>query len=98
MAYYGLYRFECDFGGMGDLEGLFVANHEDIDSIIGKRIYFGEVLGKHSEIWIDSFSEDHITLLTEDEAFIDKLIELGLETGFNPLDYGPEDEEDEDDE
>ena len=76
MAYYGLYRFECDFGRMGDLEGLFVANHEDIDSIIGKRIYFGEVLGKHSEIWIDSFSEDHITLLTEDEAFIDKFIEL----------------------
>jgi len=95
MATQGLYRFEYDFGRSGELSGLFVADHSDIEDIMGKRIYFGEVLGKHSEVWIDSFDESCIELLTEDEDFIDKFIRFGLTTGFNPIDYAPEDEDDE---
>ena len=39
-----------DFGRMGELQGLFVAEELDVQDLIGKEVYFDEVLGKHSEI------------------------------------------------
>jgi len=86
---------------MGDLEGLFAATKEQVDAIIGKRIYFGEVLGKHSEISRD-ISNDDLTILAIDESVVDILVKaVGRTTisGFNPLDYYENfDEEDEGDE
>lgn len=96
-----LYNFYWDCGGMGDLEGLFAATKEQVDAIIGKRIYFGEVLGKHSEISRD-ISNDDLTILAIDESVVDILVKaVGRTTisGFNPLDYYENfDEEDEGDE
>jgi len=88
-----LYRFEYDCGRSGELCGLFVAEKDEIEALIGKRIYFGEVLGKHSEVVI-TFDEECVDILTEDQDFISKFIQFGLTTGFNPIDYAPEDEED----
>jgi hypothetical protein len=36
---------------MGALSGIFVAEEEAVEALIasGKEVYFGEVLGKHSE-------------------------------------------------
>ena len=47
-----LFKMNIDCGRMGNLESVFVAEKEDIDYMIKNKvgIYFGEVLGKHSEI------------------------------------------------
>ena len=46
-----IYQFHWDCGRMGDIAGLFVASKQDVQDAIGKEIYFGEVLGKHSEVY-----------------------------------------------
>lgn len=45
-----LWRFVADFGRSGSLDGLFVATEEDAKGLIGRDCYFGEALGKHSEV------------------------------------------------
>lgn len=92
-----LYRFDADFGRSGSLEGLFVEDDERVKKAIGKHVYFGEVLGKHSEVYMD-LEEDHFTELTDDQPFIHKFEKLNLSTGYNPFDYMEEDEEDEEEE
>ena len=83
-----LYRFEAYFGRMGSLRGQFVADDEkDVAPAIGKPAYFGEVLGKHSEIEIDRLEEKHFKVLTDDAAFLSKFVEYGCASGFNPLAY-----------
>ncbi len=96
-----IYEFYWDCGRMGDLDGMFIAEESEIDAVIGKEIYFGEVLGKHSDIF-GTLDEGDITVKTDDQDFINKFIEImgdGTISGYNPLDYyDPEDDhEDEDD-
>lgn len=82
-----LYRFNYDGGRMGSLSGLFVADEEtEIRPAIGKRAHFGEVLGKHSEVYFD-LKQKHMAALTDDSAFVSKFEEYGCESGFNPLGY-----------
>lgn len=91
-----IYAFNWDCGRMGNLEGIFVADQEEVKKLIGKEIYFGEVLGKHSEIYGNLDDED-LKVLTTDQEFITKFIEImgeGTVSGYNPLDYYEEDEED----
>ena len=85
----GLYLFQWDCGRMGDLEGIFIADSADVESLIGKNVYFGEVLGKHSEIE-GVIENGDITLKTDDPAFIadlEKHLGTGTLSGHNPLDY-----------
>jgi hypothetical protein len=82
-----LFRYREDFGRMGDLHGVFVAEEADVDKAMGTEVYFGEVLGKHSEI-VGSISSNTITVLTDDQDFIAKAEGYGVASaGFNPLDY-----------
>ena len=84
-----LYSFDRNFGRMGDLDGLFIAEEAEVKAIIGKEIYFGEVLGKHSEIVV-TLEEKDLAVKSEDSAFIETLREvIGRDTisGHNPLDY-----------
>jgi len=82
-----LFRFNLDCGRMGSLEGVFEAEQHEVDTLIGKTVYFGEVLGKHSEI-IVKIENSHITLLTSDDEFISKAREYGISfVGTNPFDY-----------
>jgi hypothetical protein len=93
-----LYEFNWDCGRMGDLNGLFIAEEGDINNLIGEEIYFGEVLGKHSEIH-GVLEEKELTVKSEDQDFISKLEDLLGSTisGYNPVDYyEPEEEEDDD--
>lgn len=92
-----LYKFNWDCGRSGEIDGLFVADKSEVENAIGKEIYFGEVLGKHSDIYGDLESKD-FQEITQDARVIEKLMEAmeGNPTivGYNPLEY-LEDEEDE---
>lgn len=85
-----LYKFEVDYGRHGDLSGLFISSDEELNLLNDTTIFFGEVLGKHSEVWIDDFQwQDYCTVVSEDQDKINWLIELlGYSiSGYNPEDY-----------
>ncbi len=92
-----LVKFQWDCGRMGSVGGLFVTTQEKLEAAYGEQVYLGEVLGKHSEVYGELEPKD-ITVKSHDQAFIDTLVEIiGSEniSGYNPLDYIEEtDEED----
>lgn len=100
MEQLNLYRFYVDCGRMGSLEGLFIATQGEVNRAIGKEAYFGEVLGKHSDV--QGVIEAHeIELVSNDQEKVEWLLSiLGYNvSGFNPLDYiSQEDEEEDEDE
>ena len=65
-----IYKFEADFGRYGVLRGLFLADKSEVKYLIGKELYFYEVLGKHSEIRFEC-KEDHITRLETSFTYTD---------------------------
>ena len=82
-------RFYWDCGRMGEVDGLFVTTKQALEAAYGKEVYFGEILGKHSDV-SGTFNDGDITILTEDQDFIAKFIEImgdGDISGYNPLDY-----------
>lgn len=84
-------KFYCDCVRMGSLDGKFLLDQEKWDKLqglIGKDIYFGEVLGKHSDVRI-FLEKDMLNIVTDDQDFLNKAIDLGvdLNSGFNPLNY-----------
>lgn len=82
----GVYRFYWDCGRNGDLNGIFSADKSDVEKVIGCRIDFGEVLGKHSEVYGTIDPED-IFLITEDPVAVNIFDLHGFESGYNPLNY-----------
>jgi len=80
-----VYKWHWDCGRQGDLEGLFVATEEDVAAAVGKEAYFGEVLGKHSEVY-GTLEEKEFTVLTDEAAVIAFVKEHGP-FGWNPLGY-----------
>ena len=88
-----LYRFYDDYGRMGTLEGIFVEEDWRVEKAYGKTVYFGEVLGKHSDVWTD-LEKSNMGVLTDDQDFIKKYLEIVGESGYNPLVYLDEAEED----
>lgn len=83
-----LARFGWDCGRMGRVEGLFITTVEALEAAYGKQVYFGEILGKHSEVY-GTLDRGDITVLTDDADFLDKLTQfVGTEVGgYNPLSY-----------
>jgi hypothetical protein len=80
-----LYRFHWDCGRMGDVTGVFVEDDATVAKAIGKEVYFGEILGKHSEI-VGPLNETDLTVLTDDQEFIAKAKKYGLSGfGHNPI-------------
>lgn len=93
-----LAQLHWDCGRMGDVEGLFVTTVDELEKAYGREIYFGEILGKHSEI-CGPLERDEITIKSDDQEFIDKLVSIiGSEriSGYCPLDYFQDEEEDDD--
>lgn len=82
----GIYRLNIDCGRMGEVEGIFIADSEDVATLPGKYVYFGEILGKHSEI-CGNMEESEVTLLTDNEEAVAVVETYGLSTGYNPFDY-----------
>ena len=83
-----LYKFYADCGRMGDIEGLFIADSKVVEAAIGEYMYFGEILGKHSEVYGD-LAADEISVKSSDQKFIKQLEDLlgSSVSGYNPLDY-----------
>lgn len=83
-----LWRFYWDCGRSGYLDGLFVATEKEVNSAIGSYVYFGEVLGKHSEVYGNLDVGDIKKLDISPEAVEEVSKHLGANwSGFNPLDY-----------
>ena len=81
-----LYEFFADFGRMGELEGLFIEHDHIVDSKIGKTVFFGEVLGKHSEIILD-LKRENFSVKSDNQDFVKEMVQvLGYDiSGFNPI-------------
>jgi len=91
-----LWNFYIDCGRSGSIEGLFVATEEEVENLIGKRIYIDEPLGKHSEV-SGTIEKHEITKLELDSETVDKVSRILGSTwsGFNPFDYVREEVENE---
>lgn len=81
----GLYKMNVDYW-YGNITGLFIADTSKIDFLINNPIgvYFGEVLGKYSEVEFQFNAED-LVLITSDEQIIKMVEDNDLEVGYNPL-------------
>lgn len=88
-----LYSFELDWGRMGCLEGLFIAEEKEVAEVMGKTVYFGEALGKHSDVY-DDMTEDMFTVVDVPDEVINILEEkIGTTiSGYNPIEHYREDE------
>lgn len=67
-----LFKMNFDCGRNGNLEGVFIADTEDVKYLVENNIsvYFGEVLGKHSDV-SGCVDESEISLITSDENILD---------------------------
>ena len=82
-----LYSFHWDCGRQGDVFGKFIATEAEVAAAIGEEIVFGEILGKHSEIF-GTLEGSDLKVLTDDQDFIEKFEKyVGKSVGYNPLDY-----------
>ena len=77
-----LYKFYWDCGRQGDVEGIFKAKKSFVESVIGNEVYFGEILGKHSEVCGDLEDKD-LEIISEDPIVVMNT----PESGYNPLEY-----------
>lgn len=83
-----IYKFYSDCGRMGSLEGLFVADKSRVKILTENKIevYFGEVLGKHSEIY-GEIDKDEMKIISDNEEIVNLFIENEISSGFNPFHY-----------
>lgn len=77
-----LWRFYWDCGRQGSVEGIFKATKEEVDAAIGKEVYFGEILGKHSEVY-GIIEDGEIEIISDDPL----IVKNATESGYDPLDY-----------
>lgn len=63
--------------------GVFAATDEEVESIIGKEVSFGEIEGKHSEVYIE-IDRDDLEVLSEDPAIVN---DKNFRFGYNPISY-----------
>ena len=77
-----LWSFYWDCSRQGEVEGLFKATKEEVENAIGKEVYFGEILGKHSEVY-GTLEEGEIELISDNPIEVMN----ATESGYNPLEY-----------
>lgn len=83
-----VYKLNVSCGRQGDLTGLFIAKKNHVKLLLENKleVYFGEVLGKHSEIY-GKIEEKEIVFVSDSKDVIDVIETHQLENGFNPFDY-----------
>ena len=83
-----IFKMNFDCGRQGNLTGTFVDFTERVNALKEKQIevYFGEVLGKHSEVY-GPLNDDEITIVSTDEKDIENFERLELESGYNPFEF-----------
>lgn len=93
-----LYRYSKYFGRMGDLGGMFAvdaAGDACLSALVasGREVYFGEVLGKHSDVVTVVEAKDLVEVVASEEEIETVLRVLGVArpnpvsvvSGFCPL-------------
>lgn len=92
-----LVKFHWSFRRSGEVSGVFICTKQQIADAIGKEVYFGEILGKHSEVY-GTLDEGDIEILSDDSKVIEVLLGVfpdGEISGYNLLSYVQEtDDED----
>ena len=85
-----LYEYFEDYGRMGSLSGLYVMDEQDFEELKGKFYYGDELLGKHSEVFLDFYGNSDVK--SDDQEFLGKLVELlGVSvSGETPFNYDEE--------
>jgi len=81
-----IYKMTIDCGRMGNLYGQFIATKEAITELIGNEIYFGEVLGKHSDVNVH-LKKEHFKMVTDDQKVVAMFEKYDFSSGYNPFDY-----------
>lgn len=83
----GIYKFSTEYGRSGSLEGVFIATKQRVNKLISSKIevYFGEVLGKHSEVF-GAIEKKDIKLITDDSQALAIVEKYELTNGHNPFD------------
>lgn len=83
-----VYKMNFKCGRSGELTGIFVEDTELVDALIVSEIevYFGEALGKHSEV-SGPITKGEITIATTSLDAIAVIEDLNLETGYNPFEH-----------
>lgn len=84
-----IYKIEIDYGRSGGLYGIFVADTEQVKKLIEDKteVYFGEVLGKHSEVIITFNEPGDCILVSDDPSVVEVFEKYNMSTGYNPFDY-----------
>ena len=77
-----LWQFGWDCGRQGEVTGIFKATKNQVENIIGQEVYFGEILGKHSDIY-GAIDKGEITLVSDNPAYVLN----ASESGYNPFEY-----------
>jgi len=82
-----LYKLDFDCGRAGSLQGLFIADKEDVKILVEKEleVYFGEVLGKHSEVY-GPVSSGEVEFVSDNPEVLKVIRDYKLEHGYNPFD------------
>lgn len=84
-----IYKFKLNCGRSGDLYGSFVADTDDVKTLIESKIsiYFGDdILGKHSEV-TGTVEEHEMEFITDDPDLVSKFEQHNMSVGFNPFEY-----------
>ncbi len=83
-----IYRLKFDCGRQGELNGIFIAEKAKVKVLLENKIevYWGEVLGKHSEVY-GPLDDGELVEVSDNVEAIKIIEELGLENGYNPFEY-----------
>lgn len=90
-----VYKFEIEYGRSGTLSGMFIADSDAVAEVVGKEVYFGDVLGKYSDVLV-KLEDGDIELIPLEEESIADLFSIFADdkedknvtiVGYNPFDY-----------
>lgn len=89
-----LVKYQEDFG-YGCLDGMFICAREELDTIKGGIVYYGEALGKHSDVFTEDAYENCEVVDTQegDLEVLVRLFGVGTISGYNPIEHLEEEEE-----
>lgn len=79
-----VYRWAWHTSRCGSLMGIFTADEAEVEAAIGKDVYFGEVLGKHSDVH-GTIERSEFEVVAEDASFVEAFDKFGCATGYNPI-------------
>lgn len=84
----GIYKLHIDCGRSGVVEGLFVTYTLYVEALLASKVvvYFGEILGKHSEIH-KAIEPEEIKLITKEKKVVKMFEAYNLAIGHNPFNY-----------